>query len=180
MFVALDLPGAARSELGRWCEEAFAARSDLRAVPVDHLHLTLAFLGWQDEAAAASIAEAAFEAAAGPARPHLSPGEVRSVPPRRARLFALDLADEGGSAGALQAAVSAALEDLGVYRPERRPWWPHVTLARVKGGERAVEPLAADPPALGAIEPDALTLYRSTLRPQGALYEALARTTLAG
>ena len=65
-----------------------------------------------------------------------------------------------------------------MYRPERRPWWPHVTLARVKRGERAVEPLAADPPPLGAIEPGELTLYRSTLRPQGALYEPLARAAL--
>jgi 2'-5' RNA ligase len=41
-----------------------------------------------------------------------------------------------------------------------------------------VEPLAADPPPLGAIEPDELTLYRSTLRPQGSLYEPLARAAL--
>ncbi len=178
MFVALDLPEAPRSELGRWCEEAFGPRSDLRAVPTGHLHLTLAFLGWQDEAAAPSIAEAVFGAATGSVQPRLVAGEVRSVPPRRPRLFALDMVDEGGHAGALQAAASAALEDLGVYRPERRPWWPHVTLARVKRGERAVEPLGADRPPLGAIEPDELTLYRSTLRPQGSLYEPLARTAL--
>ncbi len=175
MFVALDLPEASREALAGWCEAAIAPRSDLRGVPAGHLHVTLVFLGWQDEAAAASIAEAVFGAAGGVAPPRLTPGELRPVPPRRPRLFALDLADEGGHAGVLQAGVSAAMEAAGVYLPERRPWWPHVTLARVKRGRRAVEPLAADPPALGAIEPAELTLYRSTLRPQGALYEPLAR-----
>lgn len=178
MFVALDLPEGSRSELWRWVEGAVAPRSGLRAVPADHLHLTLAFLGWQDEAAAASIAEDVFGAAAGLERPRLIPGEVRAVPPRRPRLFALDLSDEEGRALALQAAVSAVLEQSGVYRPERRPWWPHVTVARVKRGVRVVEPLVADPPSLGAIEPGELTLYRSTLRPQGALYEPLARAAL--
>jgi RNA 2',3'-cyclic 3'-phosphodiesterase len=178
MFVALDLPEASRSELGRWCEGVFTPRADLRRVPAGHLHVTLVFLGWQDEAAAPSIAEAIFGAAAGLARPRLTAGEVRPVPPRRPRLFALDLFDEEGHAVALQAAVSAALEQSGVYRPERRPWWPHVTLARVKRGVRVVEPLAADPPSLGAIETVELTLYRSTLRPQGALYEPLARAAL--
>lgn len=178
MFVALDLSEPARGELAAWCAGLFADRSDLRPVPADHLHVTLAFLGWQDEAAAGAIAEAAMAAAAGLSRPRLTPGEPRAVPDRRPRLFALDLVDEAGRATALQAAASDALEQAGVYRPERRPWWPHITIARVKRGARRVEPLAADPPPLGPIEPGELTLYRSTLRPQGALYEPLARVAL--
>ena len=60
------------------------------------------------------------------------------------------------------------------YRPEKRAFWPHVTLARVKRGRRAPPLDAPDPPAAPFEAPE-LTLYRSTLRPQGALYEALAR-----
>ena len=72
------------------------------------------------------------------------------MPPRRARLFALDLDDEGGRAAARsQAAVSDALEAGGWYRPEKRPFWPHVTLARVKRGERRAPP----PPDLPARPP---------------------------
>ena len=102
---------------------------------------------------------------------------MRSVPPRDPRLFALDLDDEGGRATALQAAASAALEAGGWYRPEKRPFWPHVTLARVKRGERRVPPLPERPPPPGEpFDAAVVTLYRSTLRPQGALYEPLART----
>jgi 2'-5' RNA ligase len=101
------------------------------------------------------------------------------VPPRNARLFALDLDDEGGRATALQEAAAGALEAGSFYRPEKRPFWPHITLARVKRGERRVAPLPDDlAPPSEAFEARELTLYRSTLRPQGALYEPLARTML--
>jgi RNA 2',3'-cyclic 3'-phosphodiesterase len=80
---------------------------------------------------------------------------------------------------ALQAAVSDALAAGRWYRPEKRPFWPHVTLARVKRGQRA-GPLEGPPPPADPFEATVLTLYRSTLRPQGALYEPLERTTLGG
>ena len=96
----------------------------------------------------------------------------------RARMFlALDLDDEEGRTTALQAAMSAALEAGGWYRPEKRPFWPHITLARVKRGERRVAPPPErPPPPAEAFDAGVVTLYRSTLRPQGALYEPLART----
>jgi 2'-5' RNA ligase len=99
------------------------------------------------------------------------------VPPRGTRLFALDLDDEDGRAGALQEAMSRALEAGRWYRPEKRPFWPHMTLARVKRGERRVAPPPAEPPPPGEpFDAGVVTLYRSTLRPQGALYEPLRRT----
>jgi len=73
--------------------------------------------------------------------------------------------------------MSDALEAGGWYRPEKRPFWPHITLARVKRGERRVPPPPDEPAPPGdPFEAGVLTLYRSTLRPQGALYEPLART----
>jgi len=47
----------------------------------------------------------------------------------------------------------------------------------VKRGERRVPPPASEPPPpTEPFDAGVLTLYRSTLRPQGALYEPLART----
>jgi 2'-5' RNA ligase len=141
------------------------------------LHVTLVFLGWQDESAAGRIAESAFGALPAAPPPRLAATGVKPVPPRNARLFALDLEDEDGRATRLQAAVSDALEAGGWYTPEKRPFWPHITLARVKRGERRVPaPPAEPPPPAEPFDTPVLTLYRSTLRPQGALYEPLART----
>ena len=179
LFLALDLPEPARASIASWRDQLISGRADLRPVPPEALHVTLVFLGWQDESAAPRIADAAFGALpAGP--PRLTPMGVRSLPPRNPRLFALDLEDEGGRATALQGAASDALESGGWYRPEKRPFWPHLTLARVKRRERRVPPLADEPgPPREPFEASVVTLYRSTLRPQGALYEPLARTVLA-
>jgi 2'-5' RNA ligase len=179
MFVALDLPPAARSALASWREELLAGRADLRPVREDALHVTLVFLGWQDEQAADAIAQAAFGACSGMPAARLRARAVRPLPPRSPRLFALDLEDEAGRTAAVQAAVSDALEAGRWYRPEKRPFWPHITLARVKSRERRVPPLDESPaPPAEAFDAGELTLYRSTLRPQGALYEPLARTAL--
>jgi RNA 2',3'-cyclic 3'-phosphodiesterase len=174
MFVALDLPAEARLALAAWRDRLTEGRRELRPVRAEALHVTLVFLGWQDEAAAERIAEAAFGARPAVAAPLLAPAGVRALPPRDPRLFALDLSDEEGRATQLQAAVSAALAAGRWYRPEKRPFWPHVTLARVKRGERRVPGLAGEQPPPEPFAGEKLTLYRSTLRPQGALYEPLA------
>ena len=174
--MALDLPEDVRAQLAVWRDGLVAGRDDLRPVGEEALHVTLAFLGYRAEQEAGAIAEA-MTAAAGDA-PLLAPGEVKPIPPRRPRLFALDLEDRDGACVRLQQAVSDALEAERFYKPEKRPFWPHVTLARVKRNLRA-EPLPADPPPLEPFRAPQLTLYRSTLRPQGAKYDALAKAALA-
>jgi RNA 2',3'-cyclic 3'-phosphodiesterase len=178
MFVALDLPASARAGLAAWRDALVEGRRDLRPVRAEALHVTLVFLGWQDEAAADAIAQATFDARPEAPAPLLTPSTVRALPPRDPRLFALDLDDEGGRAAALQAAVSDALEAGHWYRPEKRPFWPHITLARVKRGERRVPGLPDDHPPGDSFAGEQLTLYRSTLRPQGAIYDPLARASV--
>jgi RNA 2',3'-cyclic 3'-phosphodiesterase len=173
--VALDLPADVRGQLAAWRDGLVAGRDDLRPVAEEALHVTLAFLGYRAEKEADAIAEAM--ASATRAAPVLSADQVRPVPPRRPRLFALDLDDLDGACTQLQQAVSDALEAEGFYKPEKRPFWPHVTLARVKRNQRA-EPLPAAPPPLEPFRASQLTLYRSTLRPQGAQYDALAQVPL--
>jgi RNA 2',3'-cyclic 3'-phosphodiesterase len=177
MFVALDLPEEARSALAEWRDALVSGRGDLRPVPPEALHVTLAFLGWQDQSASPAVAEAAFGAVTGLEVPRLTAVGVHAVPPRRPRLFALDLDDEDSRATRVQEAISDALEAAHVYEPEKRPFWPHITLARVKRGARA-GPLPDVAPPGGPFSAWDLTLYRSTLRPQGALYEPLARAEL--
>jgi 2'-5' RNA ligase len=173
LFVALDLPDDARDELVAWRAGALN-HPDLRLVAPEALHVTLAFLGYLPEEEIERIA-AVLPAEA--VAPRMHARGVKPVPPRGPRLFALDLADEGGRAAAIQSAVSDSLEVLGVYEPEKRPFWPHVTLARVRKGARVRRLEAPAPPA----EPwraEALTLYRSVLRREGARYVPLARLEL--
>jgi 2'-5' RNA ligase len=176
LFVALDLPADARRALVEWRARALGGREELRLVADEALHVTLVFLGHLPEEEIPRIADAiaptALEA------PLLAATGVKVVPPSRPRLFALDLVDEGGRAGRIQGAVSDALQGLGLYEPEKRPFWPHVTLARVRKGARVRGIQTPAPPA----EPwrgVAVTLYRSRLSREGARYEPLARFALS-
>ncbi|MGH2845609.1 MAG: 2'-5' RNA ligase family protein, partial [Thermoleophilaceae bacterium] len=126
--MALDLPAEARASLAAWSDELVEGRRDLRPVRAEALHVTLVFLGWQDEQAAEKIAEAAFGAPSGLAAPRLRAAGVRALPPRSPRLFALALEDDEDRASRVQGAISGALEAGRWYRPEKRPFWPHLTL----------------------------------------------------
>lgn len=161
--------------LAAWRDELVAGRDDLRPVRLEALHVTLVFLGWQYERDVERIGAACAEAVDNRHAALLTPAGVRPVPPRGwPRLFALDLEDADGRAGVLQAALVEALRPY--YRPERRPFWPHVTLARVKRERRAAPLRATSLP--GAFDAPRVTLYRSTLRPQGAVYDALVTMEL--
>jgi 2'-5' RNA ligase len=175
LFVALDLPDAARDDLVTWRAAALGGRDELRLVPPEALHVTLAFLGHLPEEEIPRIAGLIEPPAVDV--PVLAASGVKPVPPRRARLVALDLVDEDGRAGLIQGAVSDALERAGLYEPEKRAFWPHVTLARVRKGAR-VRDLEGPPPPAGSWQAEAVTLYRSILRREGARYEALARIAL--
>jgi 2'-5' RNA ligase len=176
LFLALEPAEPDREALARWRDAAVAGRDDLRPVPAESLHLTLVFLGYRPEKEIERIAETAFEPLAEAPATDLEPLAVKPLPPRAPRLFALDLADPGGGAAAIQGAASGALERARFYRPEKRPWWPHVTIARVKRHARAA-PLEPELPP-GPIRTETVTLYRSLLSPRGARYEPLARLRL--
>lgn len=176
LFLALEPNEEDRAALARWHDGVVAGRDDLRPVPPETLHLTLVFLGYHPEEEIQRIADVAFEAIAHAPAVTLEPRALKPIPPRAPRLFALDLADPEGAAAAIQAAASDALERESFYRPEKRPWWPHVTIARVKRHARAA-PLEAAPPA-HALRADTVTLYRSLLHPQGASYTPEARHVL--
>ena len=178
LFVALDLPGEARSQLVEWQGEVFAPFGrTVRLVKPESLHVTLAFLGHHPESAVDEIRDAALGGLEGLAAPSLTASGVRGLPPRHPRLWALDLADPDKVSTAVHEAVAAPLVQGGWYEREKRPFWPHVTVARVRAREKPPR-LDLDPPALGFVASE-VVLYRSRLSRAGADYEPLARVSLA-
>ncbi len=161
--------------LDAWSAQALGDREELRRVPLESLHVTLCFLGSRPEEEVEEIAAAALACAA--PVPELRAAPPAWLPPRQPRVLAVDLEDVDGACGRLQACVSEALAALGAYEPERRAFRPHVTVARVRKGQRARRSLL-EPPAIPPFPGHALTLFASRLSPGGARYEALARATL--
>jgi 2'-5' RNA ligase len=193
LFVALELPEAARAALARFRDAADPAI--WRPVPDQALHITLAFLGNRPAEDETTISAVLHSVAAGesppasspprpdsPPRPRPAPplalGAAVLLPPRRPRVLCAGVADPTGGLGALQAAVAAGLEAAGVFTPERRDFRAHATVARLRPGARAPRSLDAAPePVEFAGGP--LTLFESRLHPHGARYEALTRVSLA-
>ena len=173
LFLALDLHAEARADVASSRE---ALIGDLRPVAADSLHVTLVFLGWREAEDVRRLAAVAQEATAGKRAPFLVPIGVRAVPAASPRLFALDLEDRAGRCASVQSSLATQLSEAGLYRLEKRPFWPHVTLARVKRGGRAELSKADRLPA--PFVADRVVLFRSILRPQGAVYEPLWTATL--
>jgi 2'-5' RNA ligase len=176
LFVALELPEDVVEGTAALAHDAFGPVDELRLVRRESLHVTLVFLGYHPEREIERIAAIAFDEPAGPFG--LVADAVVPVPHRRPRLYALGLEDGGGGLHGWQDGLSRRLEEARVYEPEKRPFWPHVTLARVKRGARAPGlELPQLPPGLAApFSASRVTLFRSTLKRSGAVYEPLAST----
>jgi 2'-5' RNA ligase len=183
LFVALDLPDDARAGLVQWQARELGDPA-LRPLAPEAIHMTLVFLGYHCERDVERIAETALAAGGEAPAVRLLPDPL-PVPPRgQPRLFALEA--ESPEAIELQADVSARLAEAGLYEPEKRRFWPHLTIARVRAAKRGAKrrmdvgrrPGPLPEALLEPFKAVRLTLYRSNLRQQGAEYVPLAQKEL--
>lgn len=184
MFVALDLPQIVREDIAAWGETELADPA-LRRVPAESLHITLAFLGNRQLADVERIEDAMEEVASMPVLLELG-GPVGRPARGRPRLIALPALHR--PVEGLQERLSEVLSFERLYEPEKRPFWPHVTVARVRAeGRGSRRPMRVEiPPGpspterVGWFNGVRISLYRSELQPSGARYIPLAQVQLPG
>lgn len=176
-FVAIPLPEAVRQQLA---VTQFMLPLPRRVMP-ENLHITLAFLGDVEEPALEELHMELSRIAMGPITLRFDRfGMFGGDKPRNLHMrIAPDPALEQLAHKVMQAARAAGIT------PEARRFMPHVTLGRFR-------PEAFDRPRMeralaeiGAVQAppftvDAFALYRSTLRPDGPVYDELARYPLQG
>jgi 2'-5' RNA ligase len=182
LFVALDLPDDVRAGIATWGREALTDPA-LRPVAEESLHVTLTFLGSREEGQVEAITDVVRESGA-PA-PTIRLGQPEQRPLRgRAKVYALPVASEGTKA--LQASMVSKLASAGLYEAEERPFWPHVTVARVRSERgRKRPPMAVERPPrelpqelMQPFDGIRLGFYISELQPCGARYVPLAQVEL--
>jgi RNA 2',3'-cyclic 3'-phosphodiesterase len=169
LFLGLRLPDPVVDVLAAWQERELSAG---RVVPPGNLHVTLAFLGGRPAAELPSIVAVLEREAAAAGVPSLELAgyrETRSV-------GMLTLRDETGAAAELAGRLHEALAALGVYRPEARPWLPHVTVLRFRERPRLRPTL----PELEPFAPSDAAAFLSRLHPSGARYQVLESFRLGG
>lgn len=182
LFVALDLPEPVRAGIAAWGRQNLRDPA-LRPVVEQALHITLAFLGHRPQGEIEPIAEA-VRASLAPA-PKILVGQPEQRPLRgRAKVYALPVASEATKA--LQADLAYRLAAAGLHEPEKRPFWPHITVARVRSegrGSRRPRVVERPPESIPQELCQAcfcrrMTFYRSELQPSGARYVPLAQVEL--
>lgn len=181
-FLALDISEPVRAKLGEAIRQLKPESFKVKWVNPGLVHLTLKFFAELPEGLLDPLDAALAPLARGTAPFDLRVLGLGSFGSRdRLRVLWCGIAEGADRAAALQDAVERALEPLGLPR-EERPFSPHLTLGRLREPSR--EPQLAK--ALearrdfdaGFTRADRLVLYRSTLTPQGPIYEALRRWPL--
>lgn len=185
MFVAVDLPDMARGDISEWSERELTDPA-LRRVPPESLHITLAFLGNRPLADVERIERAIEEVSEVPL--FLQLGSPVGRPSRgRPRVIALPVSYPPPIA-ARQAELAEILAFEGIFKPDERPFWPHVTVARVRAeGRGSRRPARLEVPSgpsptarIGFFNGVRISLYRSDPQPSGSQYVPLAQIQLPG
>lgn len=186
LFVAADPSPGIAAELTAWARAQRTRGGGLRALAASSIHLTLAFLGARQAAdvepvgAAVAGAVAEWTATGGGGAIGLEVAAPVWLPPRHPRVLAVEVGNPDGALAALQRAITAGLAAAGLCEPEGRAFRPHLTVARLPARARADATALLDPTPAAAFTVDAVIVYRSFLRREGARYEPLERVALSG
>lgn len=193
LFIALDLDDTVRERISRFVEGVQNFAPDARWVKPESLHVTLKFIGEQQDAAVEKIKQALGTVSANTTGINFR-GYGFFPAPKSARVFWIGM-EAGSELPALAAAVEEKLVPLGISKEERE-FSPHLTLARSPGGsgsprrqksdglrstfQHLQEKLSALPvPEFGSMTPREFFLYQSQLSPKGSKYTKLAKFGLS-
>ncbi len=181
LFVACELPDEVLSALGQLQDDLqLAGAEQVRWVRPEGIHLTLKFLG-NVEAALVDDVTASLSACIEPFVFRVRPDRLGGFGGRRLRVVWLGLDGQTQELADLAKTVERALEPLG-FPAERRPFAPHLTLARVREQasraerERLSELLGSYRiPPLAEFSLSRAALIQSVLGAGGATYRTILR-----
>lgn len=171
LFVAVPLPEEAL-DTAQLAQRALRGGPGVRLLAREQLHVTLAFIGEVDPekaAVARTVVEGIPADLGGPA----ALGSFLMLPsPGRPRVVALEIEDDEGVLVWLYSRVMDGLEAGGVMRREKRPFRPHLTVARLRtpGPVRPRYESERTPFAVQSV-----CLFESELRREGAVYTVVTR-----
>jgi 2'-5' RNA ligase len=188
-FVAILLDDEVRAAVAATIERLRPLGSAVAWVPPQNLHITLHFLGNQDEARLAAAEAALADAAAQCAPIDVTVHGIGGFPGlERPRILWIGLAQGALDLRALQARVADALAAEG-FPSEDRPWHPHLTIGRIfderrwrrdAGPALRIALVRAAATSFGTLRVAEVALMRSDLSPSGAGYTLRRVIALSG
>jgi len=180
-FIAVDIPPSIKNSIQIQVDNLrkFIGDSSVRWVLVNNIHLTLKFLGDTPPSNLDLLKQTIRTQADSFSEINITISGLGSFPsPKRARVLLVRI-QAPAALEALQRGIDLACAQLG-YKPETRPFSPHLTIGRVRRGvsssnqikiHKALTEVKID--SLGTTSVDYIHLYKSELSPAGAKYTKL-------
>lgn len=174
LFIAINLPGGLKEQIYQELDAIRANWPDkypIRFTPIDNLHITVKFLGYQSENNLPLIEDAVGKTALA----HLPPkirldNFVYGPDENAARMIWLE--GESNSLALIQKDLEKDLAANQIsFDRETRPFRLHLTLARFRFAPRPLPPLRRK--ILLSFSPLSLDLMESRLNPAGPVYSIL-------
>src|SRR2546423_991483 len=183
IFIALDIPKEIRDRLSEYAERMRPLAPEARWARIEGLHVTLKFIGEVSDARVQEVKAALAQVKAKPFEVEFK--DVGFFPSHASgRVFWAGV-HASEALPQLASNIEDALEKLGIPK-EKRPYQPHLTLAKAGEGPGAkyrfnvlrqkLDPKA--PPQFGTMTAKEFYLYRSEIMRGGARYTKLERYSL--
>lgn len=185
-FVAIELPQNVKNELTQL--ESELEKPDHRFVKWVNpgaIHLTLKFLGNVPTKQIPEISNAIEQASKGIPPLHLQIASLGVFPNiNQPRVLWVGIKGETASLQGLQQKIDSSLVPLG-FAEEKRPFTPHLTLARVREGTSLIDRkgfgelvMSTNFESKHPISVETINLIKSQLTPEGAIYTCLLTVKL--
>jgi 2'-5' RNA ligase len=185
-FIAIGLPGEVKQALTH-VQQKFknAGRAPVRWVDPNIIHLTLKFLGDIDAVDTVKITAAMEEAARALSKFSIEVSGLGVFPNlQRVQIVWVGLSGELEKLNQLHKRIETALTPLG-FKPEGRPFTPHLTLGRVRDNARPDERQALGRLVSGTdfkekyiITVKSIDLMKSQLTREGPIYTKIGSAAL--
>jgi 2'-5' RNA ligase len=181
-FIACDIPEALLEKISSIHDKLKALDVEVGWTKVSSIHLTIRFLGDMEESLVDKVDAVIKEASKGQPPFDISIKGSGAFPNlKHPRVIWLGIDDGAKGLTNLQRALEDGLKAL-CFEPEEREFRPHLTLGRVKGA-KGKERLSSAVSGLkdieiGSFTVDRVILYKSELKPTGAVYTKLREVIL--
>ncbi len=185
-FIAIELPGEVKSQLAKLRRDLERTEHRfVKWVDPEGIHLTLKFLGNIPFKQVTEITKAIEEAARDVPPFHLELSVLGAFPNlKQPNVLWVGIGGEIDTLLRLQQNIDSELASLD-FAKEERPFMPHLTLARVRQGTSPMErrnfgelAMSAEFGASHPVDAKAISLMRSQLTPDGAIYTRLSAVGL--
>ena len=178
-FIAVELPDDIKQEIGDFISQLRPQIRGVRWVEPLNLHLTMKFLGNVEEDSINKIVNGVSEVAQHHSHFIIQMENFGAFPGmKRPRVLWIGVKNGLNELSQLAASVENKMVKLG-FELESRKFSPHLTVGRVRRGKRVYIP--QDVPSFGPVEFDVttVTVMKSTLTPEGPIYDPLRIANLS-